>query len=102
LFASLALWFTLGGHYGEVLFLNVVRFRLPVSRSTQIAVRLAFWFLFGCLLFLGMNATARLLSIQAFPYRRLWIGGCVLVGAELVVHLLALIRRKPNFYDGTA
>lgn len=34
-----------------------------------------------------------------YPY--LWIGGFLLIGIELMAHLLMLIRGKPNFYLGT-
>ena len=51
LFTILALWFTLGGHYIEVLFLNVVRGQLPKTRRTQVIARLAVWFVGGCVLF---------------------------------------------------
>jgi len=99
LFTLLALWFTLGGHYVEVMFLNVVRGQWPKRRSTQVIARLAVWFVGGCVLFLGMSITARLLSIHSLDHRALWIGGGLLIGIELVVHLLGLFRRRPNFYE---
>lgn len=102
LIAFLALWFTLGGHYAEVMYLNIVRGRVPKTRSAQVFARLAFWFACGCALFLGMNITAQLLSFDVLRYRALWLGGVLLVGIELVVHLISLFRGKPNFYAGTA
>jgi len=100
-FTLLAMWFTLGGHYVEVAFLNKFRDRLPQSRGLQLLARLAFWFVGGCFLYLGMTATAQLLSRELARYPDLWIGGLLLIGIELVVHLLRLLRRKPNFYLGT-
>ena len=100
-FTLLAMWFTLGGHYVEVAFLNNVRYRLPQTRGLQLLARLAFWFVGGCFLYLGMTATARLLSGEPAHYPDLWIGGFLLIGIELVAHLLGLLRQKPNFYLGT-
>ena len=93
--------FTLGGHYVEVAFLNGIRSRLPKNRGLQLFGRLVFWFVGGCLLYLGMTMTARLFSIKLARYPDLWIGGFLLIGIELVAHLAALLRRKPNFYLGT-
>ena len=100
-FTLLAMWFTLGGHYVEVAFLNGIRSRLPKNRGLQLFGRLVFWFVGGCLLYLGMTMTARLFSIKLARYPDLWIGGFLLIGIELVAHLAALLRRKPNFYLGT-
>ena len=37
--AALALWFTLGGHYVELAFLNGLRPRIPHNRLTQAVAR---------------------------------------------------------------
>jgi len=100
-FTLLAMWFTLGGHYVEVVFLNRVRYRLPKTRASQVLGRLSFWFLGGCVLYLGMSATMRLLTGTSARYRDLWIGGILLMGIEAVVHIVGLLRRKQNFYLGT-
>src|SRR5213592_3473711 len=41
--AALALWFSLGGHYIELAFLNGLRARIPQGRLTQAVVRLVVW-----------------------------------------------------------
>ena len=40
---ALALWFSLGGHYVELAFLNGIRARLPQRRLTQALARLLVW-----------------------------------------------------------
>src|SRR3954470_10192135 len=56
----IVLWFSLGGHFVELFFLNFLRPRLRAARPVQVAARLAVWFTGGTLLALGMIATAAL------------------------------------------
>jgi len=98
--AALALWFTLGGHVVEIIFLNRLRDRIPQGRLTQVLVRLLLWMGGGILLYLGMAATARALSMAGPSFRLWWIGGCLLIAVELVAHAALAVRRRPNFYNG--
>jgi len=98
--ALLAFWFSFGGHWVEVGYLNFIRPRLSASRTTGIAARLAVWFAGGCFLAVGMRLTAAVLSDMR-PPRGLawWHGGAAFVGLELLVHALMRLRGLPNFYD---
>ncbi|HEX9393733.1 MAG TPA: hypothetical protein VF923_03720 [Gemmatimonadales bacterium] len=98
--ATLALWFTLGGHYVELAFLNGVRARIAPGRVTQAVARLLVWSSGGVLLYVGMAATARALSIAHPPLGLWWHGGLLLIGIELAVHAVMAIRGLPNFYNG--
>jgi multisubunit Na+/H+ antiporter MnhG subunit len=98
--AALALWFSLGGHYVELAFLNGLRARVPQGRLTQTLVRLVVWFSGGVLLYAFMATTARALSIHAPPLRLSLYGGFLLIGVELAVHAILAFRRLPNFYNG--
>jgi len=98
--AALALWFSLGGHYIELAFLNGLRARIPQGRLTQAGARLLVWLSGGIVLYVGMAATARALPIEAPPLRLWWYGGFLLIGVELAVHALLAIRGRPNVYDG--
>ena len=98
--AALAMWFTLGGHYIELAFLNGLRARIPPGRLTQGGVRLLVWWIGGVLLYVAMAATARALPIEPPPLRLWWCGGFLLIGVELVVHAGLAIRGLPNFYNG--
>jgi len=99
-FAALALWFTFGGHYVELAFLNGLRPRIPHRRLTQAVARLLVWLAGGVLLYVSMAVTARALPIERPPLRLWWYGGFVLIGVELAVHAFLAIRGRPNFYDG--
>jgi hypothetical protein len=99
-FAALALWFSLGGHYVELAFLNGLRTRIPRARLTQAVVRLLIWLSGGVLLYVSMAVTARALPIEAPPLRLWWFGGFLLIGLELAVHALLAIRGRPSFYNG--
>jgi len=98
--AALALWFSLGGHYIELAFLNGLRARIPQGRLAQAGGRLLVWFSGGVLLYVGMAATARVLAIEAPRLRLWWSGGFLLIGVELAVHALLAMRGRPNFYNG--
>jgi hypothetical protein len=96
---TLAMWFSLGGHYVELAFLNGVRPRLPQLGLTQALVRLLVWSCGGALLYACMAVTAAL-AIGAPPLRLWWFGGVLFIGVELVVHAVRAIRGLPNFYNG--
>jgi hypothetical protein len=97
---AFALWFSLGGHYVEVAFLNGIRARLPQRRLTQALVRLLVWSCGGALLYACMAATARALPIGAPRLRPWWFGSVLFIGVELAVHAVLAIRGRPNFYNG--
>jgi hypothetical protein len=99
-FSLLALWFSLGGHYVEVLFLNSIRPRIPAAGAVQRSARILVWYAGGSVLSLLMLATARAMRIRGPGAGRWWLGGLLLIGIELVVHVLLALRRSANFYDG--
>ena len=97
----LMLWPTLGGHYVELAYLDVVRPRLSASRAVQALARIALWFAGGALLAMGMRFTAIALHApRPLPASIWWIGGFAFIGLELVVHLVLHARGRPSFYDG--
>lgn len=96
----LAMWFSLGGHYVELAFLDRVRPRLPQRRLTHVLVRLLVWSCGGAILYAGMAATARVLPFVAPPLKAWWFGSVVFIGVELAAHAVLAIRGVPNFYDG--
>jgi hypothetical protein len=98
--AALALWFSLGGHYVELAFLNGIRPRVPDGRLTRALVRLLVWACGGVLLYAGAAATALALPIARPPLRLWWLGSVLFIGLEIVVHATLAVRRRPNFYDG--
>jgi hypothetical protein len=98
--AALALWFSLGGHYVELAFLNGVRTRLPQRRFPQVLARLLVWACGGVVLYAGMATTARALPVAPPPLRLWWFGSILFVGLELVVHAFLAVRGRPSFYNG--
>lgn len=96
----LALWFTLGGHFVEVLFRNQLRHRSGGQASVQAAARLVSWFIGGSALFAGALTTRAILTGQGAVPWPWWTGGVAFVVLELLVHLLLHARGQPSFYDG--
>ena len=98
--ALIALWFTLGGHFVELLFLNRLRHSIVSRLPMRALVRMVYWFAGGCVLYAGALATRTLLTGHAAAVWPWWIGGLGFVAIELVVHSILRARRLPNFYDG--
>jgi len=97
---AFALWFSFGGHWVELFFLNWLRPRLAAARWAHITGRLLTWLVGGTVLMLGARISALALSAQAMRLPPWWLGGPVFVGLELLVHALPQLRRQPNFYNG--
>lgn len=100
MFTLLALWPSLGGHFVEILFLNVLRPKLPPSRGVQIRARLALWFAAGIVFALCMTLTARAITGVEPRHFPIWIAGCAFIGIELIAHLVLQLRGCPSFYNG--
>lgn len=95
----LALWFTLGGHYVELLFRNRLGPLLASPRSRTLA-RLGYWFLGGSVLYVLALATRAVFTGQRAVSWPWWTGGVLFAAVELLIHLLMRARQQPSFYDG--
>jgi hypothetical protein len=94
------LWPSLGGHYVELAYLDVVRPRLSASRIVQTLARIAVWFVGGALMVVGMHFTAILLRApKPLPTSAWWLGGFVFIAIELVVHLALHARGRSSFFN---
>lgn len=97
----LILWFSFGGHWVELWFLNWLRPRLSIARSIHVGARFAVWFVGGCVLALGMDLTAMALTeFRPAQWPAWWLGGLAFIGLELVAHLVLQLRGQPSFYNG--
>jgi hypothetical protein len=96
------LWFSLGGHWLELWFLNWLGPRLPAARRLQVAARIVVWFTGGILLGLGATFTAGLADYRLVRSSAWWFAGVAFVGAELLLHLWLQLRARPSFYNGRA
>jgi len=96
--SALALWFSLGGHYVELLFLDGIRPRIPASGLALAASRIVVWFVGGAILYMCMAITARILPLVPPRLSMWWFGGLLLIGIELIVHAVLALRGVPNFY----
>jgi hypothetical protein len=97
---AFALWFSLGGHWVELSFLNWFRPRLASARWAQITGRVFSWLIGGVVLMVGARITVLSLSAQSIRLPPWWLGGPAFVCLELVVHALPPLRGHPNFYNG--
>lgn len=97
----LMLWPSFGGHWIDLLFLNVLRPRLPRARLVQTTARFAVWFLGGVVLALGLRLTAATLLGRVPLLWLTWVvAGVGFVAIELVAHVALQLRGRPSFYNG--
>ena len=97
---AFAFWFSFGGHWVELFFLNTLRPRVGRVRWLQVTARVLTWFAGGTLLLLGATTTARLLAHTPLRLQPWWVGVAAFIGLELLVHVLLQLRGRPNFYNG--
>ena len=97
---AFALWFSFGGHWVELFFLNWLRPRLASARWVQVTGRLFTWLVGGTLLIVGARITAASFSGQSLRLPAWWLGGPLFLCLELLVHALPQLRGQPNFYNG--
>lgn len=93
----LALWFTLGGHFVDLFCWNVLAPKVTTPKF-RVWARLAGWFMGGTALYAGMLGTRWLLTAHGAPSWPWWIGGAFFIAAELIAHLLLLLRGRPSVY----
>ena len=99
---AFALWFSFGGHWVEIFFLNWLRPRLPETRWAQISGHFLVWIVGGTVLMIGAQMTALSFDIPASRVPPWTLGGPILVGVELFVHALSQVRGQPNFFNGAS
>lgn len=97
----LLLWFSFGGHWVELWYVNWLRPRLSPARPIQLVARVTTWLLAGTALGGGMILTARAI-VGVWPIQSLvwWRAGFVFIGVELVAHLVLQVRGRASFYNG--
>jgi len=99
--SGLVFWFSFGGHWVEVGFLNALRPRLPRSRVLHVLARLAVWFLGGVGLGFGIVFTMRLFELtrelRAPPW---WAPGLLFIAVEFIAHGVLALRHRPSFFNG--
>lgn len=94
------LWFPLGGHYVELLYLNLLRMRFPSFHRHRRIARIAVWFVGGLPLGVGLMWTWTALGNTPPLTVPWWWGMPFFVFVELVVHALLHAQGYPNFWDG--
>ena len=95
--AVVALWFSLGGHYVEVGYLNGLRPRLSVGVPQRLLARVSLWFAGGCVLYLGAAASSGVLGVP-MKGANFWMGGLGLIGIELLAHSALRFRGRPSIF----
>lgn len=96
----LVLWFSFGGHWVELWYLNWLRPRLSPARTIQIGARVATWFWGGVALAFALALTARAIGVGPQRWPAWWLGGFAFIGLELLAHLVLQLRGRPSFYNG--
>jgi hypothetical protein len=99
--ACLVLWFSFGGHWVELWFLNWLRPRLVALHISPVAARVAVWFVGGIVLGVGIAFTMRFFRLtRGTDLPPWWTAGVAFIALELVAHAVLLFRHRPNVYRG--
>ena len=94
------LWPTLGGHYLELAFLDLVRPRLTRRPPVRTLARVLTWMAGGVLFAMAMHLTGSALGDAYFvTWPPLWLGAVGMIGIELIAHTALRLRGLPSFFD---
>ena len=99
------LWISLGGHWLELGYLNVLRPRIArLPDWLLFVVRLGVWLLGGTVLCLVAITTGTLMTTGHLPTEAivectLRYGGMAFIAIELVPHLVLTMRGRPSFWN---
>lgn len=88
------------GHWLELFFINVIKFRLPRNIYVLYIVRVCYWFVSSILLFLIANAIRELLVSNSRQLGNCWSFGFLYIGVQLLMYAIMHIRLKKSFYNG--
>jgi hypothetical protein len=98
-------WFSFGGHWVELAYLNGIRPKIAHWSDISLSfVRLTVWLIGGTILLLGAIMSRDLILNSEFPgysniFPAVLYGGPVFCAIELVVHVLLFHRGKPSFFN---
>ena len=93
-------WFSFGGHWTEIIYLNYIRMALPESASIEFVTRLLIWYIGGCPLFAGMKATLNYFDNSLMDPVAWWLGGGLFIFVELIVHSILTIFGRNSLWNG--
>jgi len=99
------LWFSLGGHWVELAYLNGLRPRIArMPDRVLILVRLGIWLFGGTLLVLGMVTTYSVMTVGRWPGEAavrgaLLYGGAIFAMLELGPHAVLSLLGRPSFWN---
>ena len=88
------------GHWIELLFINVIKFRLPRNIYVLYIARVCYWFVSSILLFLIANTIRELLVSNSRQLGNWWSFGFLYIGVQLLMYAIMHIRLKKSFYNG--
>ncbi len=93
------LWFPLGGHYVELVYLNFWRQRSVWARKNHTIARPLVWMLGGLPLGLGCRATWIALGYEQAGMLPWWWGVLFFPFVECIVHTINSVTGKPSFWN---
>jgi hypothetical protein len=93
-------WFSFGGHWVELFYLNVIRMKLPPDYGIELSARVGIWFAGGCVLFGGMRMTTLQFGNQVLEWFVWWHGGLLFIVVELIVHAISVAVGRVSIYNG--
>ena len=98
-------WFSFGGHWVELAYLNGIRPKIAHwSDPSLVFIRLGVWLIGGAILYLGAVASRSVMTAGELPgqadlFKVLLYGGPVFAVIELFPHTFLQLSGKPSFWN---
>ena len=89
-----------GGHWLELFFINIIKFRLPGNIFVFHTVRICYWFISSIPLFLIATKIREFLVSNSRQLGNCWSFGFLYIVVQLLMYAIMHIRLGKSFYNG--
>ncbi len=94
-----ALWPSVGGHWIELLWLNLIRKRLKPKVPILVALRLIYWWAWGFVIIFPAFYTIHVIAPSLPPMPSPLLGGFGFLFVEMLLHGIFAMNHRPNAFD---
>ena len=93
-------WFTFGGYWIEILYINYLKFYLPRNLPLLYACRIVVWYGTAIVFLYLSESSYNFLMKQENSITISWTFGFIYIGIEMLIHGFIHYRIKKSFWNG--